>query len=751
VRSVRHRTVVLLLLSVLAPACGHGNPARADAAPAGEGAEPADAGSDADDESEPALSPSSSWAELLRGEKWADGARAIDALPADQKQKPEVRFARAAAAIAVGDGKTAVAQLADLEAALPALAGEVSRARANAQSIAGPFLDAGEWFEKHAATSEDELAAARAFEKAGQRARARAACGRVLGAEHHSRAQEAEARAIRMRADMAPRGDGPVVGGADEAAGDARWLLVHAADAFAKDAESMLSRADPKHPLRAREWLARGEAFADAGELDEALRAFDRILAAPSQGVGPCDVKRAKAEAMMRTRQRYLDASALFRQCASASPNPHAASDLLGSARALSRADQDDEAIARYGEVEKRFPKATEAASAAFYAARLEVLHGRWEKAASAFDDYAKRYPSGADRDEAAHLRAIAHFEVGDTKLARTLLEQRAGSERDDDARARMTNLAALAALRDGDRTHAIARFTAVASTEPLSWAALVARARLAQLGAPLPPTIPPPAGASSEPLAVALPEAVEILHRIGLDDAAEAALRARESAITAQSPARNVEALCTAYGKIGRAKRRVQISTQVSRSELANAPGASTRWAWQCAYPEPFGAAVRDVEVRETLPEDLLYAVMHQESAFDADVVSPARAVGLMQLMPQTASSVAKEIGLRFDEADLHSAGRSLVLGGRHVHDLLVASRGSLPIAVASYNAGAESVLRWVQRMKGMEIDAFVEAIPFAETRAYVVRVMGNYARYGFLDRGEAGVPKLDLALPVP
>ena len=742
------RRASLALLAVVALACGQKEAAKSDAAAAAVDAEAADA-SGAEESDAGSSSSSTSWPELLRGEKWADGARVIDGLPADQKQKPEVRFARAAAAIVLGDGKTAIAQLENLEASLPALAGEVARARARAQSIAGPFMDAGEWFEKHAATSEDELAAARAFERAGQHGRARAACGRVLAAEHHSHAQEGEARAIRMHADVAPHADG--VGSPEEAAGDARWLLVHAVDAFAKDAESVLSHTDPRHPLKAREWLARGQTFADAGEVDQALPALDRALSAPGPGVSPLEVKRAKADAMMRARTRYTDAATLFRQCANTSPNSQAAADLLWSARALSRADQDDDAIERYAEVQKRFPKTTEAAAAAFFSARLELLHGRWEKAAAAFDEYAKRYPSGADRDEAAHLRAIAHLEKGDTKLARALLEQRAGSERDESARARMTNLAALAALRDGDRTHAIARFTTVASTEPLSWAALVARARLVQLGAQVPLTIPPAAAANGDPLAVTLPEAVDILHRIGLDAAAEEALRSRESAVTAQSPARNVEALCTAYGKTERAKRRIQVSLQVSRSDLQNAPSSSTRWAWQCAYPEPFSASVRGVEVRETLPEGLLYAVMHQESSFDTDVVSPARAVGLMQLMPETAASVAREMGVRFDEAELRSPARSLVLGGRLVHDLLVKARGSLPLAIASYNAGDESVLRWVKRMKGMEIDAFVEAIPFAETRAYVVRVMGNLARYGYLDRGEEGVPKLDLALLAP
>jgi soluble lytic murein transglycosylase len=74
------------------------------------------------------------------------------------------------------------------------------------------------------------------------------------------------------------------------------------------------------------------------------------------------------------------------------------------------------------------------------------------------------------------------------------------------------------------------------------------------------------------------------------------------------------------------------------------------------------------------------------------------------------------------------------------------VKAHGSLPLAVASYNAGEDSVLRWADRMKGMEIDAFVEAIPFFETRGYVVKVMESFARYGYLERGEEGVPKIEL-----
>ena len=677
------------------------------------------------------------WVQLVREERWAPAASAIDALPDADRNKPEVRYARAAVAFARGDGKTAVSSLESLEGALPALAPEIARLRAHAQVIAGPFVDAGEWLEKHAASNDDHLAAANAFMKAKLPTRATAQCARIISGEHKSRAQESEARAIRMH-----------TGEAADVIADARWLLVHGDVTHAKEAEAILAKEDPKHPLVQKEWVARAQALADAAMAEEALHALERGQLAPQPTMSLTVLRRTRADLLMRARVRYGEASTLFKQCANDASNKEAASDLVWSARALSRADHDDEAIERYDEVIARHGKSPDAAAAAFYAARLELLHGRWEKAAQRFDDYVSKFPGSADHDEAMHLRALAHFEKpgGDIKKTRALLEQRAGSERDAIARARMENLAALAAVKDGDKTHAIARFTDVAKSVPLTWPALVARARLLQLGAPLPPAMPAGADQTSSPLVIALPEAVAILDRIGLGGAAEEALRAREGDVSALAPSRSVEALCIAYGKVDRGKRRMQLATQISASHLQNAPNPSTRWAWECAYPTPFSTAVRDAEIKETLPTGLVHAVMRQESSFDETAISPARAVGALQLLPETAATVARSMGLRLEEGDLKSAPRSITLGSHYLHDLVVKAHGSLPLAVASYNAGEDAVLRWADRMKGMEIDAFVEAIPFFETRGYVVKVMESFARYGYLERGEEGVPKIEL-----
>ncbi len=726
----------LILLTTLLASCGTKNTPH-------DASVPFDASLDAmaiTDAEDAQAGPIGTWVDLVREEQWTAAAAAIDSLADVERQKPRVRFARAMVALQRDDGKTAITALDGLDAALPTLGAEIARERARAQAIAGPFAQAGEWLETHAASNDDHVAAASAFMKAKLPSRANAECARVIGGDHKSHAQEAAARSIRLH-----------TGESADAVGDARWLLVHGDTVQARDAETVLAKEDPKHPLTARELLSRARALADAALLDEALHAIEKAQSAG--GVSATAIKRARADAMMRARIRYTDAAAIFKQCASGPEhNPEAASDLVWSARALSRADHDDEAIERYEEVVTRFPKSPEAAAATYFSGRLELLHGRFDKAAARLDEYATKYAGGADRDDALHLRAIARFEQGDgIKRARALLEERAGAERDPVARARMTNLAALAALKDGDRTHAIARFTDVVKSLPLSWPAQVARARLMQLGAAVPAAMAPALSAEpSTPLAVTLPEAVATLDAIGLDGAAEEALRSRESEVTASSPSRAVEALCIAYGKIDRGHRRMQLSLQASPSYLESAPGAATRWAWDCAYPAPYASAVRAAEIKETLPEGLLHAVMRQESAFDERAVSPARAIGVLQLLPETGATVAKEMGIQLDDPrDLHGALRSIALGARYLHDLLIRTHGSVPLAVAAYNAGSDSVLRWASRMHAMEIDAFVESIPFGETRNYVVHVMESFARYAYLAHGEAGVPKIELALP--
>ena len=691
------------------------------------------------------------WAEAVRLERWDEASRALDALEAADKARADVRYVRARVALARGDYPPVLPLLDGLQAQLPLLTEDIALRRAEAKVHVGPFGEAGDYYAARTGAA-SQLAAARAYDKAKDAAKARLACDRVVTSGGRTRAQEAEARATRFR--LGEKSDGVSANAGSSQASDveiadARWLAVNAPDlAVGSAAGAAHARLDPKHPLTGTELMTRAKALAEAGRLDEALRAVDDSASAPQPTVH-LDRIRAKGYMLYRAKNRYLEASKILAEAAT-NAGQYAAEDAFHAARALSRADKDDDAIPAYEKVALKYKTTKWGDEASYFVPYLRILHAEWKDAAHGFDEYAKKYPDGVHKMDAARNRAIAHLMIKDYKTARTLFERLSVEESELLASARMANMAALAAWKDGDQTHALARWTDVARSRPLTYPALVARARLALVGAPIPPTIEPAeSGEAPPPLAITLPAPVDLLHRVGLDGDAEAALRERENAVVSSAGPRSAEALCAAYGMLGRGRRRYELSQRsIPSAVLGAAPGARTRWAWECTFPSPYEGNVLAVEAKDKLPPGLVYAVMRQESAYDPDVVSPARAVGLLQLLPETAKTLAATMQLPHEDARLTSPPYNIALGAHYLRELLDRFHGQIPLAAGAYNGGPEAIARWVSRAPGLELDVFVERIPYKETRDYIGRVMGNLARYGYLRDGEAGVPKVDLTM---
>ncbi len=141
-----------------------------------------------------------------------------------------------------------------------------------------------------------------------------------------------------------------------------------------------------------------------------------------------------------------------------------------------------------------------------------------------------------------------------------------------------------------------------------------------------------------------------------------------------------------------------------------------------------------------------LLFAFMRQESKFRARAVSRVGASGLMQVMPATASYVTGDRSLRWRRGRLYDPAFNMAVGQRyitHLLDLEPVGRSLVLLAVA-YNAGPGNLLRWRRRLKtGEDPLLFVEAIPVAETRDYVERVLANLWLYR-LQMGQE-TPSLD------
>ncbi|WP_437671300.1 transglycosylase SLT domain-containing protein [Sorangium sp. So ce131] len=732
---------------------------------------------------EPAPVVDGAWVEAVRLERWAEAAERIDALPLDQRALPSMKYARARVALELGDHAKAVELLHGLEQALPLLAREVARHRAEAALEAGPFLAAAAYFE--ASSSARDLArAATAYLKGGDPKQARALADRAVAAAQRAKRSrdEAAARMARARVHLGAAGQPAEKGGAAgagqpaEKAGagaagqpaekaaaaaalalpDLRWIVKNAPSAPEGREAAALLAAMPGQ-LSHEERLQNVDAMVAAGSAAEAIAELDQLSSsssAPSAptakrapGVSASELHHRRATALYRARD-YEGAVQAFLKGA-ATPSARQAEQLHLAARALSRLRREGEAIERHLSVARRFRKTRWGELSSLLAARLLMQVGRYPEAVAQYGRFLAAYPRSEERDDAVYERALAMLSTGGAAGARQALELRARGERAPEA-ARLRELAGLAALRGGDREGAARIWTQVMRDQPLSWGALLARSRLAAIGAPAPPLLVPASLRDAPPLDVKLPPAAALLASMGLDGDAESYLAENERDATAAYAGQESEALCRMYGMLSPAKRRYRVGTQaISAAALERAPSQADRWAWECVYPAPYLGEVRALEAQHGLPKGLVHALMRQESAFDPVVVSPASAVGLMQLMPATAMKAASELSLGLDLGQLKSAPVNLRLGGYYIGKLLRTFEGSLPLATAAYNAGPKAVSHWLEGGIDRDTDVWVARIPYEETRTYVGRVLANLARYQWLDGGDGAVELVPLVLP--
>lgn len=124
-----------------------------------------------------------------------------------------------------------------------------------------------------------------------------------------------------------------------------------------------------------------------------------------------------------------------------------------------------------------------------------------------------------------------------------------------------------------------------------------------------------------------------------------------------------------------------------------------------------------------EHIAPSLLEAVILTESKFDEKAVSHVGAVGMMQLMPDTAQWISEESGLPAD--NLASPDQNIPLGAWYLNYLLKKYHNNEVFALAAYNAGRGNVDEWIEKNKWPEGFTDVEKIPFPETREFVKSVV--------------------------
>ncbi|MBE9126511.1 MULTISPECIES: transglycosylase SLT domain-containing protein [unclassified Coleofasciculus] len=175
----------------------------------------------------------------------------------------------------------------------------------------------------------------------------------------------------------------------------------------------------------------------------------------------------------------------------------------------------------------------------------------------------------------------------------------------------------------------------------------------------------------------------------------------------------------------------------QVWNLSLRDTPEEREQWQalrsepayWYTLFPLPFQEQIVNWSGQRQLNPLLVAGLIRQESRFEPEIRSVAGATGLMQVMPGTGEWIAEKISLK--DYNLKNPDDNVKLGTWYLdHTHQEYSNHSL-LAVASYNAGPGNVAKWVRQYGFTDPDAFIEKIPFPETKGYVEAVFENYWNY--------------------
>lgn len=355
-----------------------------------------------------------------------------------------------------------------------------------------------------------------------------------------------------------------------------------------------------------------------------------------------------------------------------------------------------DDAIDHYRQVVSMRPGADRAGLARMRWAQIHLGRGESEAAAEVYRDYLEEFPAGRRWEEASFWGAHAAREAGDTAGAAWLVNR----------------------LR---RQSPYSYYTVLAAEEAGLESAFG----------------PPPSDCLAPPPPEWLARELEVLATLqeaGLPEGADAHVDGMRSAVWDSDEL--LLRLGAALNEAGRTVDGIRLGWELRDRGRA----------WDCpllrvVYPFPYRKLLTARAEELGLDPYLVAGLVRQESAFAPAIVSPAGAIGLMQVMPATGRELARASGVRgFTTETLENAEINVLLGTRFLAEMLERYDGDVPLFLSAYNAGPSRANRWRRMPEAADPHRFTERIPFAETRGYVKNVTRNRALYRWLyGSGEA------------
>jgi soluble lytic murein transglycosylase len=452
-----------------------------------------------------------------------------------------------------------------------------------------------------------------------------------------------------------------------------------------------------------------------AGALEKSDRSRDARQILTAMGTQTGDAEAERLYLLSETARSTSDEEAVqrtlneLRQFGPASPWLEQALLSAGNMYLLKR--DYDRAIDYFGELQQRFPKGGHASSAHWKAAWLTFRQGRTDDARKDFEDQIALYPDSAEIPAALYWRARLAEEEGNPAMAQAFYQKLSDRFRNyyyaELGRQRLKVLPSLgtASPKEVSPTTDPVHYPLLDHVSPLSTAGKITAAD-------------PP----DDNLRV---ERARLLSNGAL---ADMAVRELQAAASQEGGTWAPPAMARVYQDGGRYDRGIEIMKRATPNYFAVDIPDLPRPYWEALFPKAYWNDLRKYSVLNGLDPYLVASLVRQESEFNALALSRANAVGLMQLLPNTGKTVAKQVKLKgYSAPQLYTPAVNLELGTRYFKEMVDKYNGQFEYALAAYNAGTDRVGDWLGQGHYRDPQEFVESIPFTETREYVQAILRN------------------------